>query len=128
MNNPERIIWLSTLILGGFFCNNKISQINRLELLNEHHELSRSIQSDQITELRHKFTSNQEIHYQKGFEDGRSHAMLAALHGEHFYDYADGYHAALSQFKDLNDEELNKQVTRYLDRIMQNAKTQTEIK
>ena len=55
MNNSERLIWLSILILGTFFCNDKISKIENLELMIDHQKLSRSIQSDQIIEIRNKY-------------------------------------------------------------------------
>ena len=46
-------------------------------------------------------------YYQQGFEDGKGHAMISAVKGEHLYDYSDGYHAALSQF-DMNQKLENK--------------------
>jgi hypothetical protein len=118
MNNSERLIWLSILILGTFFCNDKISKIENLELMVDHQKLSRSIQSDQIIEIRNKLINAEKAEYMRGLEDGKSKAMIAALHGEPFYDYADGYHAALSQVKDFQSENVDKEISKYLDGLI----------
>ena len=102
MKNNERIIWLLSLIFVGFFYMNKVDQMNELELIQQGYQLQSSVKSDQVIELMHRLNDSDDVNYRNGYENGRSDAMLAALHGEHFYDYADGYHAALDQFEPSN--------------------------
>lgn len=118
MNNSERLIWLSILILGAFFCNDKMSKIENLELMIDHQKLSKSIQSDQIIEIRNKLINAEKAEYNRGLEDGKTKAMIAALHGAPFYDYADGYHAALSQVRDFQSGNINEEVSNYLDDLI----------
>ena len=119
MKNNERIIWLLSLIFLGFICLNKVDQMYELELIKEGYELQSSVKSDQIVDLIHKLNDFDNTQYRSGYENGRSNAMLAALHGEHFYDYADGYHAALDQFqpsdKSQSVEELYDSLLNMLD-------------
>ena len=57
-----------------------------------------NIQSSHIDELNAKIIEHKEVSYQRGFTDGESRAMLSLIQGKPLHDYADGYHAALSQF------------------------------
>ena len=107
MNNKERLIWLLAAILGGFLYNTQSNKLNDFEMMEAQYRLSSSIKSDQILDLMHEVNNARDGYYQQGFEDGKSHAMISAVKGDHLYDYSDGYHAALSQF-DMNQKLENK--------------------
>jgi len=119
MDNKERYLWIGVLILACLFCDRKMSQVESLELLNQHDQLNRQIQSDQINELTLKLNESDSVKYSQGFEDGKTHAMLAVIHDESLYGYAEGYHAAIDQLsKEMSSDEIKSQVTAYLDGLM----------
>lgn len=109
MNNFERLIWVSALVLVGFFCANLLNKIDTLELMQDQYRLTSSVKTDQILDLMNELDNSKESQYQSGYLNGQQHAMTASIKGEHLYDYADGYHAALKQFnKDEKDAEIYK--------------------
>lgn len=109
MNNFERLIWVSALVLVGFFCANLFNKIDTLELMQDQYRLTSSVKTDQILDLMNELDNSRESQYQLGYLNGQQHAMIASIKGEHIYDYADGYHAALNQFnKDEKDAEIYK--------------------
>jgi hypothetical protein len=129
MDNKERYLWIGVLILACLFCDRKMSQVESLELLNQHDQLNRQIQSDQINELTLKLNELDSIQYSQGFEDGKTHAMLAVIHDESLYGYAEGYHAAIDQLsKEMSSDEIKSQVTAYLDSLMKRVSKNKEEK
>lgn len=129
MDNKERYLWIGVLILACLFCDRKMSEIESLKSLNEHGELNRQIQSDQINELTLKLNESGSIEYSQGFEDGKTHAMLAVIHDESLYGYAEGYHAAIDQLsKEMSSDEIKSQVTAYLDGLMKRISKNKEDK
>jgi len=98
MKITERISYIGAIILLLFYSDRKNAQVESLELLDKTNQLSSSMQFDQILEMNSKISEVSENQYNKGFEDGKTHAMIASVFGDNLYDYADGYHAALSQF------------------------------
>ena len=116
MNNKERLFWLSGLVLLAFFGVYKIEHIDRLESLDKSNALVHRIQVDQINDLVRKLQEVNSAEYDKGFKAGESHALIASLSGKNLYDYADGYHAALSQFTVDNKENMtNETYTVFLE-------------
>lgn len=97
MNNKERLFWLSGIIFLAFFCMNKVNHIESLEILDRNNQLSYRLQADQINDLTSRLDQIEDTGYEKGFREGESYALLASLNGKNLYDYADGYHAAISQ-------------------------------
>lgn len=97
MNNKERLFWLSGIIFLAFFCMNKLNNIESLEALDRNNQLSYRLQADQINDLTSRLAQVKDSGYEKGFREGESYALLASLNGKNLYDYADGYHAAISQ-------------------------------
>lgn len=98
MNNKERLLWVSVLILGAFFCDRKISEIERLEVLDKHREISAQIQSDQLLDLMQKMEETSSNKYKEGFELGKTQALVASINKDSLFEYSEGYHAALDQF------------------------------
>ena len=98
MSNTERLIWLSILILGGFFYQNQVFKLESLELLNQQAQISSNLKDDQVIELLQKTSLISSERYNEGFEAGRTQAMIASVNGSNILEYKDGYHAALSQF------------------------------
>jgi hypothetical protein len=84
-----------------------------------HNQLNSKIQSDQINELVLKLDDADSAQYNRGFEDGKTHAMLAMIHDENLYGYTEGYHAAINQLsEELSSEEIKVQVSSYIDGLM----------
>jgi len=98
MNNTERLFWLSGIILLAFFCMQKISHIEDLEILDKNNQLSYRLQIDQINDLERELTRIESAGYSRGFQEGESHALITSMNGKELYGYSDGYHAAISQF------------------------------
>lgn len=105
MKTTERLCYISAIVLLLFYSDRKSSEVETLELLDKSNKLTASMQSDQILEMRHKISDISMMQYNKGFEDGRTHAMIASIFGDNLYDYSDGYHAALKQFDFDNPSE-----------------------
>ena len=104
MNNTERIIWLSILILGAFFCENQVSKVESLELLNQQIQISLNLKNDQLLELSQKIPLLSAEKYNQGLESGKTQAMIASMNDKNIIEYKDGYHAALSQFNFNNQD------------------------
>ena len=119
MNTKERYLWIGALIAALLFCDRKISQVERLEDLDKGYQLNARVQSDQINELINKSRNIDSHQYNQGFEDGKTHAMIASIHNENLYDYAEGYHAAINQIsEELSSSELKAQVASYIDKLI----------
>lgn len=108
MNNKERLFWLSGIIFLSFFCINRIDSVEKLEILDRTNQFSYRLQLDQINELSQKLIEGKDSYYDRGFREGESHALLKSISGDSLYDYADGYHAALSQFTNENMPNIDK--------------------
>ena len=98
MKMHERYLWIGALIVSAFMVQGKIDQLDRLDSLLETYKLESQIQNAQISDFHQEMQRLEGVEYTKGFEDGRSQAGIAFTQGRPMLDYADGYHAALSQF------------------------------
>lgn len=126
MNNRERYIWIGVFVISAMFCDRKMAQVEGLEILNDHNKLNFEIQSEQINDLLLKIDSSESVGYDRGFEDGKAHAMIAAVHGENVYGYAEGYHAAVKQLsEEMSSEEIKGQVSQYIDNLMKKVNSRT---
>ena len=107
MKIHERYLWIGALIVSAFMVQGKIDQLDRLDSLLETYKLESQIQNAQISDFHQEMQRSEGVEYAKGFEDGRSQAGIAFAQGRPMLDYADGYHAALSQFatKGLSEED-----------------------
>ena len=107
MKIHERYLWIGALIVSAFMVQGKIDQLDRLDSLIETYKLESQIQNAQIRDFHQEMQRSEGVEYAKGFEDGRSQAGIAFAQGRPMLDYADGYHAALSQFvtKGLSEED-----------------------
>ena len=98
MKINERYLWIGALIVSAFVVQGKIDQVDRLGSIIETYKLESQIQNAQINDFHQELQISKGVEYAKGFEDGRSQAGIAFANGRPMLDYADGYHAALSQF------------------------------
>ena len=119
VSNFERIIWLLIAVFLVTSLDRRESQIESLVSLNELNKANERIQSGQINDLSQHLLISKEEGFSQGFEEGKTQAMIASIHGKPMYDYADGYHAALSQFysEDAPDE-IKLQITNYINNLM----------
>ncbi len=109
----ERYLWIAGIILAGFVIQGQSKKNDDLKTIITSYELESEIQSSQIMDFSQEVTSIKSNEYQKGFEDGRSQAGIAFVNGRPMLGYADGYHAALSQFTENHireDEDLIRQL------------------
>lgn len=120
VSNLERIIWLLIAVFLVTSLDRQKSQIQSLTSLDEINKASERIQNSQITDLSQQLLNSKEVSFNQGYEKGKIHAMIASIHGKPMYDYADGYHAALSQFysEDAPDE-IKLQITNYINNLME---------
>jgi 23S rRNA maturation mini-RNase III len=118
-SNRERLFWFATTLFLALYISMRESRIQSLDMLNETNMASERIQSNQIIDLAQQLRSSEKDGYTRGFNDGRTHGMIASIHGKPMYDYADGYHAALSQFySNEAPDEIKMQITEYINSIM----------
>ena len=101
MNNKERTIWLSGLLLISACYVGQSSKVSDLETLDSRNNLNYRIQSDQISELTFKIEESRRNGYAQGVTEGKNQALIMAIKGEPLNDYADGYHAAIELHHDL---------------------------
>ena len=109
----ERYLWIAGIILAGFVIQGQSKKNDDLKTIITSYELESEIQSSQIMDFSQEVTSIKSNEYRKGFEDGRSQAGIAFVNGRPMLGYADGYHAALSQFTENHikeDEDLIRQL------------------
>ena len=95
--NKERIIWMLLLVLSVMYIDRKEAKIDSLEILDKNNQLASKVQSDQISDMLLDYESFSRSEYSKGFEDGKSHALISVIYEEEINSYSDGYHSALSQ-------------------------------
>ena len=96
--------------------------------MQDQYRLTSSVKTDQILDLMNELDSSKESQYQSGYLNGQQHAMIASIKGEHIYDYADGYHAALNQFnKDEKDAEIYKLFYKTLDLLDESDKNYNDL-
>jgi hypothetical protein len=107
MKMHERYLWIGALIVSAFMVQGKMDQLDRLNSLLETYKLESQIQNAQINDFHQELQISKGAEYTKGFEEGRSQAGIAFANGLPMLDYADGYHAALSQFvtKESSEED-----------------------
>jgi hypothetical protein len=114
--NKERIIWMLLLVLSVMYIDRKEAHIENLESLDRNNQLSHRLQSDQISEMLSDYDQLGRSEYGKGFQDGKTHALVSVMHEEEINSYADGYHAALSQ---LESQGLSKDL---VEKVVKNLK------
>lgn len=119
MNSKERYLWIGALVIALLFCDRKIAQVERLEDLDKGYQLNARVQSDQINELLRGAREVDVSQYNRGFEDGKAHAMIATIHNENLHDYAEGYHTAINQMaEEFSGQDFKKQVANYIDKLV----------
>lgn len=100
MNIKERTFWIIAIIALLFFAQDQSQRFSNLDVLIKTYELESNIQHSQLMDFNHQMNQASRLEYDRGFEDGRTQAAIALMNDKALYDYADGYHAALSQFSE----------------------------
>jgi hypothetical protein len=126
MNNKERLFWLSGIVFISFLCLNKMDQIENLKILDRTNNLSHRIQADQINELENQLKQVEDLGYNRGFQEGESHALISSFYGKNLYNYADGYHAALLQFANDNDSNMNEDTYALFNKLLKMLESSNE--
>tara|TARA_B100000287_G_C20378693_1_gene680647 strand:+ start:254 stop:634 length:381 start_codon:yes stop_codon:yes gene_type:complete len=111
INLQERVLWILGLGLLAFFTEHQMIKVSSLETIINTYELESNIQASQFHDLSQQLIQNGNSEYLKGFEAGKTQAGVAFINGDSLYNYADGYHQALSQFSEVElteDEALDK--------------------
>ena len=103
MKITERYLWIAGIILGGFVIQNTSNNNSNLETLLHTYEAETNIQSAQISDFTTQLSVIEAESYSQGFEAGKTQAGIALVKGEPLYDYADGYHAGISQAIEQSD-------------------------
>ena len=116
----ERFIWVLAIGFLAFFAENRTEQIDRLHSIIQTYELESNIKNAQFLDLGQTLLSSANTEYLKGFEAGKTQAGVAFMDDRSLYDYADGYHQALSQFggTDQNNQQLSNDVL--IDMLLSN--------
>lgn len=85
--------------------NQKLSTLIELA-----HAESRVTQA-QILDLTSQMSVVKSNEYQRGFNAGKTQMGIAFINKDQMFDYADGYHAATSQFTESQVEKFNKLIS-----------------
>jgi len=96
MNNKERLVWLSALILMTFLWENQMSKSESLDLLNKQAQISSNLKNDQVIELLQKTSLISSERYNEGFEAGRTQAMIASINGSNILEQSPNLYLKLS--------------------------------
>jgi hypothetical protein len=98
MNNKERIIWFTCLIFLAFYINTIVKNLNEYKILRDNYNFSFKLQQDEISQMVRSETNNLKLEYDRGFRDGKRHAIILTMNKDSLLSYSDGYHAAIDQF------------------------------
>ena len=74
-------------------------------MIEKTYDLTIGIQKDQISELKRVLDKDKEMSYNRGFNDGKTHALICSIEDRGILDYAEGYHAAIKQLGNQNLEQ-----------------------
>jgi hypothetical protein len=104
---------ISYIVAGGclaFALASHNKNQNLKALLELTHAESRIAQA-QILDLASQMSVVKSNEYQKGFEAGKTQMGIAYMNKEQMLNYADGYHAATSQFSGTQEPKVEKLVS-----------------
>jgi hypothetical protein len=90
----------------GYFTVSQISQNMTQANLLEVMSVESRIQDAQINDLTQQMSQRASESYQSGYEAGKTQMGIAFLHEGTMEDYADGYHAAISQFGPVDPDNI----------------------
>ena len=97
MNTRERLYWVAGIVLLLLFAQQQSHKADDLQTLMTTYQLESNIQDAQIVDIAQQVNQAAQIEYSKGFEAGKTQAAIILMDEGTLYDYADGYHAALTQ-------------------------------
>ena len=117
MKIQERYIWIGAILLIAFVAQDQWSKNDNLRTLITTYDLETTIQDAQLADFSQQVDAAKQAEYSKGFEDGRTQAGIALVQGGSLYNYADGYHAAVSQFGDEAGLEVSRAIFTELENL-----------
>jgi len=117
MKIQERYLWIGALLMVGFMAHDQSSKNDNLRTLITTYDLETNIQDAQLADFSQQVDAAKQAEYSKGFEDGRTQAGIALVQGGSLYNYADGYHAAVSQFGEEVGLEVSQAILTELDTL-----------
>ena len=89
------LLWIMYIVTVGI---QKAEESKALKVLLDTYKAECALQQDQILELITSQQSARTEAYSQGYEAGKVYMGIAQIQGKGMVDYADGYHAAISQY------------------------------
>ena len=119
----EKLFWALTLVnicvFVGYVIANLKNENADLEFLISTYNAETVIQRSQFTDMLHSQSQRSAEEYNRGFQNGRTQAAIGLMNKDALFDYADGYHAALSQMGDVTMRMPNKEDAKLEARLLE---------
>lgn len=95
---------LVALVIGVAFyvTDRKQWTIDKQKFLLEVHNQENRLLLAQMQDYEQQIYQSNYEEYRRGYDEGRAHVGIAMMEGESMLNYSDGYHAALTQFGDMD--------------------------
>ena len=103
MKFHEKYLWLGALLIMGAVIYQQYTQNANLSFLLKTYELEDGIQDRQLADLMGQIRVSDADGFNRGFDQGKLQTSITLMNGDSLANYADGYHAAISQFGDFEE-------------------------
>ena len=103
MKFHEKYLWLGAILIMSAVIHQQYAANNNLSFLLKTHELEDAIQDRQLSDLMNQIRVSDADGFNRGFDQGKLQASITLMNGDSLSNYADGYHAAISQFGYLDE-------------------------
>jgi len=101
-------MWILTVmnvaVWAGYCVSIVWDKIESYKLLVQTYEAETRIQEAQLSDVLSSLKNRESLSYQDGYEAGKVQTGVAFLHSGTMQSYSDGYHAAISQWGEVNPE------------------------
>ena len=105
--SKERMLWVLTIfnlcLLFVHFNYNVSKKHDNMYILIETYKARTALLSEQLNEYTYSLSNKKAEQYNMGFEAGKTQAAIVLMNKHSLYEYADGYHAALTQFGEVDE-------------------------
>jgi hypothetical protein len=89
------LFWIAYIITTAA---DQSAEIKSTRIIMNTYRAECDLKTAQILDLMTSITTRESEAYSRGYEDGKIYMGMAQLQGKGMVDYADGYHAAISQY------------------------------